>query len=436
MHKKLLEKIRLKKFSVVVVGLGYVGLPLFLRFKNKGIKVFGIDNDKKKISNLKNGRSYISDIKDNDLSFIKKNRELVSTSFDLIKKSDVIILCLPTPLKKDKKPDLSYLSNAIKILNSYLDKGKILIIESTVYPGATNKLLQKIKKNKFKIGNDFFLGYSPERENPGDKKFSYNFTPKLVSGYTKNCIKLMKAIYKYIVKKPIATKTIEIAETSKLLENMYRSVNISLVNELKIICKKIGLDVFDVIEAASTKNFGFQKFSPGPGMGGHCIPIDPYYLSWVSKNKGYEPKFIKTSGDLNSLMPRWIVQNIIQNFKLFKLKYKNSKVLLIGVSYKKNIGDDRESPVFSIIKELKKYSINYDYFDPFFSQIKKGRNFKDKKKSINLNPANIRKYLATVIITDHDHIDYELLCKNSKLIFDTRYKLKNFSEKYKNIIFL
>ena len=176
MHKKLLEKIRLKKFSVVVVGLGYVGLPLFLRFKNKGIKVFGIDNDKKKISNLKNGRSYISDIKDNDLSFIKKNRELVSTSFDLIKKSDVIILCLPTPLKKDKKPDLSYLSNAIKILNSYLDKGKILIIESTVYPGATNKLLQKIKKNKFKIGNDFFLGYSPERENPGDKKFSYNFT--------------------------------------------------------------------------------------------------------------------------------------------------------------------------------------------------------------------------------------------------------------------
>ena len=246
----------------------------------------------------------------------------------------------------------------------------------------------------------------------------------------------MKAIYKYIVKKPIATKTIEIAETSKLLENMYRSVNISLVNELKIICKKIGLDVFDVIEAASTKNFGFQKFSPGPGMGGHCIPIDPYYLSWVSKNKGYEPKFIKTSGDLNSLMPRWIVQNIIQNFKLFKLKYKNSKVLLIGVSYKKNIGDDRESPFFSIIKELKKYSINYDYFDPFFSQIKKGRNFKDKKKSINLNPANIRKYLATVIITDHDHIDYELLCKNSKLIFDTRYKLKNFSEKYKNIIFL
>ena len=171
-------------------------------------------------------------------------------------------------------------------------------------------------------------------------------------------------------------------------------------------------------------------------MGGHCIPIDPYYLSWVSKNKGYEPKFIKTSGDLNSLMPRWIVQNIIQNFKLFKLKYKNSKVLLIGVSYKKNIGDDRESPFFSIIKELKKYSINYDYFDPFFSQIKKGRNFKDKKKSINLNPTNIRKYLATVIITDHDDIDYELLCKNSKLIFDTRYKLKNFSEKYKNIIFL
>ena len=199
MHKKLLEKIRLKKFSVVVVGLGYVGLPLFLRFKNKGIKVFGIDNDKKKISNLKNGRSYISDIKYNDLSFIKKNRELVSTSFDLIKKSDVIILCLPTPLKKDKKPDLSYLSNAIKILNSYLDKGKILIIESTVYPGATNKLLQKIKKINLRL-EMIFLGYSPERENPGDKKFSYNFTPKLVSGYTKNCIKLMKAIYKYIVK--------------------------------------------------------------------------------------------------------------------------------------------------------------------------------------------------------------------------------------------
>jgi UDP-N-acetyl-D-glucosamine dehydrogenase len=436
MHKELLEKIKSKKFSVTVVGLGYVGLPLLLRFKNKGIKIFGVDNDSKKISNLKNGVSYISDIKKDDLKFIKKNKKIVSSDFELVKKSDVIILCLPTPLGKKKEPDLSYLLYALRSLKKYLDKGKILIIESTVYPGATKTLLKKINFNKFKIGSDFFIGYSPERENPGDKNFSYNATPKLVSGYSKNCIKIIKAIYKHIVKKPVITNSIEVAETSKLLENMYRSVNISLVNELKMICKKIGIDVMDVIEAAATKNFGFQKFYPGPGMGGHCIPIDPYYLSWASKKKGYTPKFIKTSGDLNSVMPKWIVKNIVKKFKYLKLKYKNSKILLIGVSYKKNVGDDRESPFFSIVKELKKYKINYDYFDPFFLKIKKGRNFKDDKKSINLNGSNIKKYIATVIITDHDKINYDLLCKYSKIIFDTRYKLKSLSKKYNNIFFL
>jgi len=436
MYKKLLQKIKSKKFSTSIIGLGYVGLPLFLRFRNKGIKVYGIDSDKTKVSNLIKGKSYISDIKNEKLRYFVDNPNFVSTNFSLIKKSDVIILCLPTPLDSKKNPDMSYIFKALNKALKYISSNKIIIIESTVYPGATRDIIKKIDLENLHIGKNFFISYSPERENPGDKKFSYKSTPKLVSGYTKRCSVLADNVYKHIVKKRIVTSSIEIAETSKLLENLYRSVNISLVNELKIICNKIGIDVYDVINAAATKNFGFQKFIPGPGMGGHCIPIDPYYLAWVSKKKGYLPKFIKTSGDLNSLMPNWIIKNIISFFKKNKIKFNNKKILLVGVSYKKNIGDDRESPFFSIVKELKKINIDFDYYDPFFSKINKGRNYNRDKYSIKLTKKKLQTYIATIIVTDHDQINYDIICKYSKYVFDTRFKLKSFSKKYNNIYFL
>lgn len=434
MYQILLEKIKSKKISVSIIGMGYVGLPLALRFLKKKINILAIDNDKNKILNLRSGKSYIKDIKNKELNYFKKNKKNLSSDFSLTKYADVIILCLPTPLLKNKNPDMSSLFNAAKKISPFLGKGKIIILESTVYPGATVDLIKKFNLKNLKLGEDIFISYSPERENPGDKSFNYQKTPKLVSGYSKKCLYISKKLYSLIVKKVIPTRSIEVAETSKLLENLYRSVNIGLVNEFKIICNKLKIDVDEVIAAAATKNFGFQKFNPGPGMGGHCIPIDPYYLSWASNKKGYLPKFIKTSGDINSLIPKWIVSEIIKFFKLKNIKFSNKRILLIGISYKKNISDDRESPAFMLIKVLKKFKITFDYFDPYFHKISKGRNFSDDKRSIRLNSKNIKKYLATLIVTDHDNIDYDLICKNSKYVFDTRGRLRNLKKKYTNII--
>ena len=277
-------------------------------------------------------------------------------------------------------------------------------------------------KNKYILGKDIFIGYSPERENPGDKNFTYDKTPKVVSGKTRYCLKLVNSIYKKIVKKVVNANSVEAAETSKLLENLYRSVNIGLVNELKIICERINLDIFEIIGLASTKNFGFQKFLPGPGLGGHCIPIDPYYLSWISNKYGYDPKFIRLSGNINRSMPQWVVKKMLKNIKL-----KKPKILILGIAYKKNVDDDRESPSFEIMKILKSKKIYFDYNDPYFSSIRKGRHIKLKKKSIKLTKSNLNFYNAVLIVTDHDDYDYKFIAKNSKQIFDTRGVYKNFN---------
>ena len=433
MIDKLIVKLKSKKFSVCVIGLGYVGLPLISRFIKSKIKVYGIDNDKNKINILKSGNSYISSIDKSVSQYFRKNKDYLSTNYNLIKKSDVIIICLPTPLKKhSQKPDMSYIFNCAKNLKKNIKYNHIIILESTVYPGATRMLAKKIITKKFEIGKNLFIGYSPERENPGDKKFSYHNTPKVISGYSKVCLNLVKLIYQNFVKKLILAKQIEEAELSKLIENLYRAVNIGLVNELKIICKKLNIDVLNTINIASTKNFGFQKFLPGPGLGGHCIPIDPFYLSWISNKNGYNPKFIKLAGIINSKIPLWTFRQIMK-----KVKYKkNLKFLLLGLSYKKNVDDDRESPTYEFIKILNKNKILYDYSDPFFQKTRQGRQNKESKISIKLNKINLSKYDATILLTDHDKFDYKLIAKYSKLIFDTRGKYKNINIKdYKNIIF-
>jgi UDP-N-acetyl-D-glucosamine dehydrogenase len=344
--------------------------------------------------------------------------------------ADVIIICLPTPLKSKNTPDLSYLNDCYEKLSKINIKNKLIILESTVYPGATRKLAKKIlNKNKvLKVGKNIFFGYSPERENPGDKTFSYKKTPKVISGYTKNCLRLTKKIYLTIAKKVYSCDTIEEAETTKLLENLYRSINIGLSNEMKLICDKLNINVHKVIDSASTKNFGFQKFVPGPGLGGHCIPIDPYYLSWISEKKGYEPKLLKSAASINNEMPKIITKKLLSYFV-----YKPN-VLIFGISYKKNVDDDRESPSFEFMKIFNKNKIKYDYFDPYFPNLKKGRKINYKKKSIKLNIKNLKKYDCALIVTDHDFFDYKFIKKNFKYVFDTRGVYYNKNIASQNII--
>lgn len=417
------KKIISKKVLIGIVGLGYVGLPLAKRFIDKGFKVIGVDNDEKKIQMLQNNKKYIKSI---DLRYFKLNNNYLSSKYEILKRADIIIICLPTPLKKKKIPDLSYLENCYKNIAKISNLGsKFIILESTVYPGVTRNLTNKYFKKKI-LGKNFFSGYSPERENPGDKNFSYKTTPKVASGITKNCRKLIDILYRNIAKKVVLTDSVEVAETSKLLENLYRSINIGLVNELKIICHKLNIDVFDVIEAASTKNFGFQKFYPGPGLGGHCIPIDPYYLSWISKKKGYDPKILKASGDINNNMPNYILDKI--------LKFSPKNILLIGLSFKKNVDDDRESTTYVFMKILDKFKINYNYYDPFIKETKIGRQNKKVMKSVKLTKKEIENYDITIILTDHDKINYQLIEKRSKIIVDTRGVFKKLGLKSKKIL--
>ncbi len=427
-YNLLSRKLNFNKHKIGIVGLGYVGLPLVKRFLQSGCKkIYGVDNDKKKIILLQNGKSPIDSIR---IKYFQKNYSQISTDYLILKNVDIIIICLPTPLKSKNKPDLSYLDNCYKNLSKINIKNKIIILESTVYPGVTRKLANKIvlSDNELEIGKNIFIGYSPERENPGDKKFSYNKTPKVISGYSGLCLKLVKSVYKNITNKTFSCNTLEEAETSKLLENLYRSINIGLVNEMKIICDKLNIDVHNVIESAATKNFGFQKFTPGPGLGGHCIPIDPYYLSWISRKKGYDPIILKSSAKINNNMPKIITNKILKFFN------KKPKILIFGISYKKNVDDDRESPSFEFMKIFKKKKINFDVIDPFFKEIKLGRQIKFKKKLTKFSKNNLKDYDCALIVTDHDKFDYNFIKNNFKLIFDCRGVYKSKKIFGKNII--
>ena len=423
MYKKnLINKIKLKKAKIGIVGLGYVGLPLACIFSQNKFNVSGFDIDKKKITYLKKNKSYIKHIKDDELRKIKKFF-VVQNNFLKIKEQDIIILCLPTPINKFKKPDLSYIQSTLDKINKLFKKGQLIILESSTYPGSTKILFEKIlKKKNFKIGNNFFIGYSPEREDPSNKKYKINNIPKICSGITSNCSIVTKTLYNQIVSKVIQVSNIETAEFTKIFENTYRSVNIALVNQMKILSKKLNLNINEIISAAKTKPFGFHAFYPGPGVGGHCIPVDPYYLSWIGKKNNIPLKFVEIAGDINKNMPRWIIKNILKNNR------KTKKILLVGASYKKNVDDTRESPIFDFIKDLRKRKINFDYHDPLIKQIKT-RNLNRKYYSKKINAKSIGGYDCVIIITDHDEINYKLIKKNAKLIVDTRNIYKKTSNK-------
>lgn len=411
--KKLLHKINSKKAKIGIIGMGYVGLPLAINFAKNKFFTTGFDNDIKKIRKLKKNISYIKHVKNKSLIEVK-NKFRFSEKLSNIKHLDIIIICLPTPLDKNKNPDLSYIKNTLKKMKKFLTVGKLIILESSTYPGCTRSIMSEIFfKTKFKLGNNIFVGYSPEREDPNNKKYNIKNIPKICSGLTKNCSLLTSSIYKKIVNKIVSISSVEIAEFTKIYENTYRSVNIALTNELKILAYKLNIDIHNVIKAAKTKPFGFQAFYPGPGVGGHCIPIDPYYLSWVAKKNKIKTNFILHAGKTNSKMPRWIVS---ESFKKNNLK----KVLIVGVAYKKDLDDTRESPAIDVIKILEKKKVIVDFFDPNVKYLKSRKLNKDKKSKISLNSSMLRKYDAVYILTDHSNVDYKLILKNSKLIIDTR----------------
>ena len=417
-YNKLKKKINNKSIVVGVIGQGYVGLSISILFSQKKFKVFGFDNNKNLIKNLQKGNKDINSISKIEIKkFNKKN--IFTYDKKKFNECDVFIICLPTPLKNNK-PDLSIIEFFIKDLKKINLSGKLIILESTSYPTTTrDKISKKIEKKNKLVGKDFFVGFSPERINPGTN-IKLNKVPKLYSGITTKCSHLIYQLYKNVFIKLIKTKNIEIAETSKVYENIFRATNIALVNEMKMICDKLKIDIFEVIKAAKTKPFGFMPFYPGPGWGGHCIPVDPFYMSWIAKKHNINAEFIKLSGKINAKISNFIVQKLIT-----LNKKKNLKILILGVSYKENIDDVRESPAFKIIELLKKRNFIVNYHDPHVPYLK-AFNMKNTK----LTSKKIRKYDCSILVTYHKKINWKLIKNNSKMILDTRGKIYKESENF------
>lgn len=417
--------------KIGVIGLGYVGLPRCLQFLKKGFNVYGFDTDISKIKILKNGKSYLTNVNKNEIKNYINKKFFVYNSFENIEKLDFIVICLPTPLKNNSKPDLSIISNVFKKIEKFLRFKQCICLESTTYPGSTEELFLPILRKKFNLGKNFYLVYSPERNDPG-LKINIHEIPKIVSGYSEACKKKGVYLYSKIFKKLIPSSNMKTAEMTKLYENIFRAVNISLVNETRIILNKFNIDINEVINAASSKPFGFMPFYPGPGFGGHCIPVDPYYFVWSAKQKGIDANFIKLSGNINRKLPKWIISQINKILKQKGSNLFNKKILILGVSYKKNINDDRESPSYNFIKELiNKFKCKIQYSDPFIKKI----NLKNMKRhltfqSVKITQKNLSNFDYIILITDHDKFDYNVIKKFKGLIFDTRNKLK----KQKNII--
>ncbi len=428
--KNLISKIELKKAKIGIVGLGYVGLPLVSEFLSNGFEVIGIDKDQSKIDALNDRKSYIAHINSKFISKYLSKSLTVSTDISSLKNADVIILCLPTPLKENYEPEMKYVFDTIEELIPFLNNGQALCLESTTYPGTTSEdIFEKLKKTKLKIGEDFFLIYSPEREDPGNKTFKNHQIPKIVSGHTKNCLEVGLTIYESIVDKVVKVSSTKTAELTKLLENIHRAVNIGLVNEMKIVSEALGVDIHEVIDAAATKPFGFTPYYPGPGIGGHCIPIDPFYLTWKAKKLGVHTKFIELAGEINNSMPAKVVDKGLSILKENKKNIKTSKILLLGLAYKKDVDDMRESPAIKIMELFEKEGSEVSYSDPFIKSFPKLRNYKYEKESIKISPESLNQFDLVVITTDHSSFDYEMIRRNAQIVLDTRGIYRNNSSK-------
>lgn len=426
-----MEKIKQKKIKIGVLGMGYVGLPLCVKFANSGFEVLGFDIDSQKINMLNKGESYISDVEGKEIQeLITTGRFSATNDFSYLKEMDVISICVPTPLRKTREPDISYIIQAVKEISKYIKKKQLIILESTTYPGTTEEVVLPIlETDGKKVEKDFYLAFSPERVDPGNKKFTIENTPKIVSGITEQCLKHIIVYYEQIVQKVIPVSSTKVAEMVKLLENTFRIVNIGLVNELAVMCDHMKIDVWEIIEAAATKPFGFMPFYPGPGIGGHCIGIDPYYLVWKAKVHDFNVSFIELAGEINRRMPDYILKKIIDGLNKNKKCLKDAKILLLGISYKENVGDIRESPALDIAEELLKREAKIFYNDPYLPELKENE---IKLVSSVLTPEFLQEMDCVVIMTNHKDYDYDLIVANAKLIVDTRNatkKVKVFQEK-------
>lgn len=431
---KLLQAIEKKTALIGVIGLGYVGLPIATHFCEAGFKVLGLDVDVDKVKQLRQGKSYIKGVSNEVVSEIVETERFYPTlDKERLKEADCILICVPTPLTEKMEPDLSYLLNTTELLSKILRKDQLVVLESTSYPGTTEELiLPKLQEKGFTVGKDFFLAFSPEREDPGNKVFNASNTPKVVGGVTPACLEVAIEMYGKITQ-PVPVSSTRVAEMTKLLENTFRGVNIALVNELKVLCHKMKIDIFEVIKAASTKPFGFTPFYPGPGLGGHCIPIDPFYLSWKAREFGFSTRFIQLAGETNVSMPDYVVEKTIEALNSNKKPLNGSKILVLGVSYKKDIDDDRESPGYQIMDLLQKKGAVIYYNDPFVPQLRKTRKYDFGLTSTPLLSENLKQMDAVVIVTDHSEYDFQEIVSHSSLIVDTRNATENIINENGNI---
>lgn len=423
-----IEKVSNKEAIIAIVGLGYVGLPLMLRFAEVGYRIIGIDIDESKNTLLNQGKSYIKHIPNDKVDSLKK-LFIATSDFSKATEADAIILCVPTPLNKYREPDLSFVLQTMDALQPHLRKGQLISLESTTYPGTTEEELKpRVESANLVIGEDVFLVYSPEREDPGNPNFSTATIPKVCGGDTENCRQAGSALYSSIIHHVVSVSNTKVAEMTKLLENIHRSVNIGLVNEIKMLADKMNIDIHEVIEAASTKPFGFVAYNPGPGIGGHCIPIDPFYLTWKAREFGIHTRFIELAGEINSHMPHWVVNKVARAMNEQERSIKNSRILVLGLAYKKDIEDVRESPSIEIMELLQERGALVDYSDPHVPSFPHMREHSFDLNSVELTADTLRQYDCVVLATAHHAFDYELIANTANLIVDTRGVFRKFKQ--------
>jgi UDP-N-acetyl-D-glucosamine dehydrogenase len=429
---ELTDKIVGRRATIGIIGLGYVGLPLVIHFARAGFPVLGFDADSHKVSELNAGRSYIRHIKSEDIASFRTTGEgqpqpsfEATDDFARLNEPDALLICVPTPLNRNREPDLKYVEAVTRAAAKTLRSGQLISLESTTYPGTTDEVMLPILSgNGLKVGKDYFVVYSPEREDPNNTGFNLYNTPKVVGGITPACLEAGKSLYSQVVRDVIPVSSTKVAEMTKLMENIYRSVNIALVNELKVLCHRMDIDICEVINSAKTKPFGFQAFYPGPGLGGHCIPIDPFYLTWKAREYDFSTRFIELAGEINTSMPYYVIERTIQGLNNQGKSIKGAKILVIGIAYKQDVDDMRESPSLKLIDLLLQVGASVDYHDPYIPVMPKTRQHKFDMRSVPLIPEGLASYDAVLIATNHSCLDYENIASHASLVVDTRNTLQ------------
>ena len=437
--RDLIEKIKDRKYKVGIIGLGYAGLPLLRTFHKEGFPVIGFDTDEAKIKAFENKKSYIKHFSDKQIVLLAESDLCTITSdFSLLSTVDAVLICVPTPLNKNREPDMTFVVETSKTISSYLRKRQLVVLESTTWPGTSDELMRNILEDGsgLKAGKDFYIAYSPEREDPGNPDFDTKNIPKIVGTSDSKAEKIAVKLYKSVLDEVVRVSSAQVAEAAKLLENIFRSVNIALVNEMKVVMDSMGIDIHEVIDVAATKPFGYMKFTPGPGLGGHCIPIDPFYLTWKAKEYGLTTRFIELAGEINTSMPHFIVNKILLALNERGRAVKGSSILILGISYKPDVDDMRESPSFKIMDELINLGAEISYHDPWISEIPKSREHMNwiGHKSIEWSKESLSRFDAVVIVTNHSNTDYKELSEWNDCIIDSRNAMTGIPPRHKGHI--